>query len=125
MRFWFLLPVLAPFLHSALHAAGHAAGLPLVFEPNQGQADPRVRFLAHGSTSTLWLTQDEAVLGSAQSALHIRFEGGTRTPAIQPEDALAAHANYFFGNDPSRWRHDIPLFGKVRYRNVYPGTDVV
>jgi uncharacterized protein (TIGR03437 family) len=117
MRFWYLLPALAPFLH--------AAALPLVFEPNQGQADARVRYLAHGSATTLWLTQDEAVFGSAQSALHMHFEGANRVAAIQPEDALAGRANYFIGNDPSRWRRDIPLFGKVRYRNVYPGTDVV
>ena len=117
MRFWFLLPALTPFLH--------ADPLPLVFEPNQGQADARVRYLAHGSASTLWLTQDEAVLGSSKGALRMRFEGSNRAAAIQPEDALAGHANYFIGNDPSRWRHDIPLFGKVRYRNVYPGTDVV
>lgn len=121
MRFWFLLPVLAPFVHAAVNATG----LPLVFEPNQGQTDSQVRYLAHGPASTLWLTQDEAVLGSGKMALRMRFEGGNRAAAIQPEDALPGRANYFLGNDSRRWRQDIPLYGKVRYRNVYPATDVV
>src|SRR5207253_2849032 len=36
--------------------------VPLSFEANQGQTDPRVRFLSRGSGYTLFLTSDEAVL---------------------------------------------------------------
>jgi hypothetical protein len=36
--------------------------LPLSFELNQGQTDPRVKFLSHGSGYSLYLTGDEAVL---------------------------------------------------------------
>src|SRR5205807_1317096 len=36
--------------------------LPLSFEANQGQTDPRVKFLSRGSGYTLFLTGDEAVL---------------------------------------------------------------
>jgi hypothetical protein len=36
--------------------------LPLAFEPNRGQTDPRVKFLSHAGHHTLWLTNDEAVL---------------------------------------------------------------
>src|SRR5438445_709668 len=35
---------------------------PLSFEANQGQADPRVKFLSRGSGYTLFLTSDEAVI---------------------------------------------------------------
>jgi len=45
--------------------------LPLSFEFNQGQTDPRVKFLSRGSGYSLFLTSDEAVLtlskGSPQS----------------------------------------------------------
>ena len=37
--------------------------LPLSFEANQGQTDARVRFLARGGGYTVFLTDDEAVLG--------------------------------------------------------------
>ncbi|MBM3793332.1 MAG: hypothetical protein FJW31_04545 [Acidobacteria bacterium] len=33
--------------------------------------------------------------------------------------------NYFVGNDESRWVRDVPTFGRVRYRDVYPGIDLV
>src|SRR6266404_796059 len=39
-----------------------AANLPLSFEPNKGQADPRVKFLASSTTSQLLLTSSEAIL---------------------------------------------------------------
>jgi hypothetical protein len=34
-------------------------------------------------------------------------------------------SHYLKGNDPSQWKRDVPLFGKVRYESVYPGIDVV
>src|SRR4051794_12802192 len=44
-------------------------GLPLGFEQNAGQADARVRFLAHGRGYTLLLTDREAVF----SGLTMKF----------------------------------------------------
>ena len=32
--------------------------------------------------------------------------------------------NYFVGNDSSKWHSDVPLFGQVSYRNLYPGIDL-
>jgi hypothetical protein len=43
-------------------ASAVLAKLPLTFEANQGQTDPRVKFLSRGRGSTLFLTADEAVL---------------------------------------------------------------
>src|SRR5215469_4109117 len=59
------------------HAASvpnHAAVLnnygkiPLSFEANQGQADPRVKFLSRSGQMTLLLTLDEALMAFAGSA---------------------------------------------------------
>ena len=30
-------------------------------------------------------------------------------------------SNYFTGNDPKKWRTNVPNFAKVKYENVYPG----
>ena len=38
------------------------AQLPLIFEPNIGQTDPRVRFLSRGLGYSLFLTPKEAVM---------------------------------------------------------------
>ena len=47
-------------------------------------------------------------------------------PAAQPAglDPIAARANYFRGNDPGKWRADLPLYGSVAYQEVYPGVDL-
>src|SRR5689334_6649654 len=55
---------------AAARADERAIGLafarrPLAFEPNRGQADPAVRFLARGSGSALLLDGPEAVLALA------------------------------------------------------------
>src|SRR6185369_7608890 len=42
--------------------------LPLSFEPNRGQTDPRVKFISRAGHRTLWLTQDEAVLALGRSS---------------------------------------------------------
>ncbi len=42
--------------------------LPLSFEPNQGQTDSQVHFLAHGQSYTLFLTAREAVFASRPPA---------------------------------------------------------
>ena len=108
-------------------AAGVAssANLPLVFEANEGQADPEVRYLGHMPKGTVWLNGREAVLGSDSGVLRIGFEGGNLKPQVQAEDALPGRANYLIGNDRSQWHTDVPLFGKVRYAGVWQGIDVV
>lgn len=117
MRSLLPLALLSPIAFSAV--------LPLTFEPNRGQTEPQVRYLARTARSTLWLTRKEAVLGTPHGALRMRFEGGNRAPKIEAEDALAGRTNYFLGSDPARWQQDVPLFGQVRYRAVYPGIDAV
>lgn len=49
-------------LGSTIRVAEAYGRLPLSFEANQGQSDRRVKFLAHGSGYTLFLTGHEAVL---------------------------------------------------------------
>ena len=39
-------------------------------------------------------------------------------------DRLTGHSNYFIGNDSSRWLRNIPQYGRVQYREVYPGIDL-
>src|ERR1700676_32035 len=40
-------------------------------------------------------------------------------------DEQPGKANYFIGNDPAKWRTNVATYAKVRYREVYPGVDVV
>src|SRR5262249_50083828 len=42
--------------------------------------------------------------------------------ALEPQPGIS---NYFIGNDPSKWRTEIPHYGRVALRGVYPGIDLV
>jgi uncharacterized repeat protein (TIGR01451 family) len=124
--------------HVSTDSAGRAYyHLPLIFEPNQGQTDPEVKFLARGSGYGLFLTADQAVLTlrhsvagtqhsvPAFSVVRMRLEGADARSAVSGADELPGKSNYLIGNDPAKWHTDIPQFGRVRYRGVYPGIDLV
>ncbi len=109
--------------------------LPLMFEPNRGQTDSRVRFLARGSGYSLYLTADEAVLALRPPASSSRHPNTSAISMKLVRDAspvepvgdveLPGKSNYFIGNDPAKWHRNIPQFARVRYGNVYPGIDLV
>jgi uncharacterized protein (TIGR03437 family) len=40
-------------------------------------------------------------------------------------EILPSKSNYFIGNDPGKWRTDVPNYSRVRYRGVYPGVDLI
>src|SRR5208337_4309354 len=178
----------------AAEPVGHAriahAKLPLSFEPNLGQADPRVKFLSRGPGYTLFLAEDEAVValrksgaGRQDSGSRIQDSGFRRrkseqerrpwsvvrgqlqettegirnaslvrthlslqfpAPSPQPSsflclkllranpaakvigvNELPGKSNYLTGNDPKKWRTNVPTYGRVQYENIYPGVDLV
>jgi len=57
--------------------------------------------------------------------LAIDLLGAAANPTIVGEEALRTRINYFIGRDPTKWRRNVPTYGKIRYRNVYPGIDLV
>lgn len=110
--------------------------LPLIFEANQGQSDPEVKYLARGSGYGLFLTANQAVLTLRHSAVGARkvsqssvvrmtLEGASGKSAVSGVDELPGKSNYFIGNDPAKWHTDVPQFARVRYGDVYPGIDLV
>ena len=122
-------------------------GMPLYFERNLGQSDPSVRYLSHSSRSSLFLTDDAAVItmvggsipkkgaGSpascrfnnklVESAIRIRLVGANKHPQFQALEPLRGRINYLIGNDPSKFHRNVPIFGRVKIKNVYPGIDLV
>ena len=110
--------------------------LPLIFEPNQGQSDPEVKFLAHGAGYGLFLTADEAVLtlrhaaraprasGPKSSVIRMTLQGASLNSVVNGAEELPGRSNYFIGDDPAKWHTDVPQFARVRYHGVYPGIDL-
>lgn len=105
--------------------------LPVSFEKNQGQTDPNVKFLARGNGYTLFLTDGEAVLrlrapkNEAESVVRIGFARSNAAPEVEGLEIQPGHSNYLIGNNPARWQRNVPLYGRVKYRGVYPGIDAV
>jgi len=109
------------------------AQLPLSFEANRGQADSTVKFLSRGDGYALFLTSTEAVFklrqaapaGQKTSVLRMKLLGADSTATVSGAEPHSGTANYFIGNDPQKWRTGVPTYGKVSYRGVYPGVDLV
>ena len=118
-------------------------GVPLSFEPNQGQLASTVQFLSRGSGYALFLTPGKVVLNLERQRPASAAATG-QTPEAASVDTLRmsliganpqANAvglarqpgvvSYFIGNDPKNWRSGIPTYGKVEYPQVYPGVDLV
>jgi hypothetical protein len=135
--------------HLAASVANGSGRLPLAFEPNLGQADDSVKYLAHGNGYIVALTPSAAVMQSTRpmvtrenpvsaiaadkrasrpenrTTIRMTLVGASPDATLSGYLPLATRTNYFIGNDPERWRTDVPTFGKVRYENAYPGIDLV
>lgn len=57
--------------------------------------------------------------------MKVNFIGANQNPEATGEDRLLWNNNYFIGNDPSRWRTDVPNYVKIRLKNLYNGIDLV
>jgi hypothetical protein len=109
--------------------------LSIRFEANAGQTDAKVKFLSRVGGYGLFLTQSEAVLtlprerslgaGGTRSIVRMKLIGADPAPKMEGLDRLPGRSNYITGKDASRWRRNVVSFAKVRYRNVYPGIDLI
>ena len=60
-----------------------------------------------------------------KSVLRMKLVGANARAAVMGIDELPGKSNYFIGNDPKMWRTNVANYAKVRYRDVYPGVDLV
>jgi hypothetical protein len=109
-------------------AAG-GADTPLVFEPNVGQADPAIGFIALGSAHRIEISPTLAIVTvrspRAVAVIRMRLLGANPGGRLTPLDRLADRSQYIIGPDPTRWRTDIPNYRRVRLDQPYPGIDLV
>jgi hypothetical protein len=115
----------------------------LAFEPNVGQTDPSVQYLARGEGYALFLTDTDAVLRLSPSApaasgastpasqataanavVDIGLVGANPQPQITPLDPLTSVTNYI-GSDPAQSHAHVANYARVSYNGVYPGINLV
>ncbi len=104
-----------------------SATLPLSFEVNEGQTDPAVKFLARGRGFALFLTSEGARLRSsvANAVLGLSLVGPNPAARVEGQDKLTGNSHYFLGHDPAKWRTNVSRYARVKYRDIYPGIDLV
>ncbi len=118
--------------------------LPILFEPNEGQAPAQDAYVASGTGYAIALSEQgltlalplpvvgrstihslgRPILGSLP-VLRLQLIGAAKDPALRPARRQASYSNYFLGNNPAHWWTHVPNFAAVRYKDVYPGIDWV
>jgi len=121
--------------------------LPLSFEVNEGQVDQSVKFLARGPGYDLFLTAAEAVLSVRKprtfdrdprqapakasatviegAVIRLRMIGSNPSAKAEGQDELSGKVNYFTGNDPEQWLRNVRTYGRVHYKEIFRGIDMV
>jgi len=98
--------------------------VPLFFIANRGQAPPAVHFMAKGSGLTAYFSPGEVLFRVAGRSVRVQFEKANPSPRIEGMERLPGHASFLIGAQRD-WRPDVPLYGAVAYRELYPGIDMV
>jgi hypothetical protein len=122
------------------HVDADFGKLPLSFEPNRGQTDPTVQFLARGSqytvllqptAATLVLSREDAAARRAgrpapatRAAVRMTLDGANSRAAMSPDRPLPGYVNYITG-DKAKTYTGIPTYAATRAAGVYPGIDLV
>lgn len=67
---------------------------------------------------------DQAPAATESFALKIVFVGAGESTVVEGEDPLQSKVSYFRGKDPEGWVSGAATFGRVVYRNLWPGIDL-
>jgi uncharacterized protein (TIGR03437 family) len=110
------------------------AGAGLWFEPNTGQVKGRTEFIGRTRGAYLYITGTEVVFemapakvepGAKMRQVRMSFVGAAAKPSSRLEQATGGYSNYFVGKTEKEWFTGVPHYERLRYRDVYPGIDVV
>ena len=61
---------------------------------------------------------------STTASVQMNLLGANPHAQLVAGDLQQGKVNYFLGNDPAKWISNVPLYGRVNYKNVYPGVDL-
>jgi pimeloyl-ACP methyl ester carboxylesterase len=87
---------------------------------------PRLPDGRHPSPLSVTETETESGASGEVQGVNIRlsFSGANPNPRLEPFNRLETVVSYFIGNDPAQWRAAVPVWGGVRYNDLYPGIDL-
>jgi uncharacterized repeat protein (TIGR01451 family) len=110
---------------------GRFSQLPISFEKSVEGA-----YIAHGLGYQVALNRSQATFaignpGARNGGVHeskllrLKLLGSNDGGSARLEVPLPGKSNYLHGNDPAKWRTDVPTFAEVHFAQVYPGIDLV
>ncbi len=66
-----------------------------------------------------------AAKSTAGGVLRMKLRNANPTAEVTGVEELAGAGNCFIGNDPAKWRTNVPTYTKVKYEGIYSGIDLV
>ena len=103
--------------------------LPLSFQINKGQTNPRVNFLTQGAGYTTFLTPTGAVMelqqGNRGNVVAMNLVGANPGSRAVGLDKQSEVSNDFAGKRPANWHTNIANFAEAAYNGVYRGINLV
>src|SRR5258708_21150845 len=67
---------------------------------------------------------DSVVFQIQGQQLRLRFSGSNAGTMLEGDAPLQGQASFFNGSDPSGWQTGLRTYGRLLYRNLYPGIDL-
>jgi len=133
---------------AAVPAAQVLGGLPLFFEARAVGDDTSPQYLAKGLNYQISIAPTEVYfafhkldrppasssmsrrpLASPSSVLtrfaRLQFLGANRLARPQGQGEMEGKVNYLIGNDPAKWRAQVPVYSSVQVAQLYPGIDLL
>ncbi|HKP35516.1 MAG TPA: SBBP repeat-containing protein [Pyrinomonadaceae bacterium] len=89
-----------------------------------GAAQPEQSFAEYLQGKQAYFAHHAKAPSRSRDIIRMRLLGA-KANAVIGTDELPGVVNYFIGKDPSKWHTNVRTFGKVIYRDVYPGIDQV
>lgn len=107
-------------LKAGKRAAGAVPAEPLAAQQERaGRASP-------GADRASPIVSHKSRLASREAAtLRLRLIGANAEARVSGRNELPGRVHHLKGNDPSKWRANVPTFGAVAVEAVYPGIDLV
>ena len=101
-------------------------GATMGFAPcRPGKVDRRKPIRTAGESGRTLIFTGENDSNCTARALSITLSGARSNSTVEAAKPLGGHVNYLIGNERAKWRTDIPIYGEVTERGVWPGVDLV
>ncbi len=98
--------------------------MPLAFIANRGQADPRVDYYVAGRDEALFFNSEGVAIAFRHWDLRLDFVDANTAVRPRGEERSEAVFSYFRGR-PEDWRTGVPAYGRLVYRDLWPGIDLL